>query len=110
MWKFGDGTTSIVTNATKTYLVAGTFAVKLVVTNINGCKDSLSRTMTVTTNPVAGFAVVGNTLCTNSLTVKFANTSTGAGNTYLWNFGDATTSTDTTPVKLMQLQIHTMLN
>ena len=45
-----------------------------------------------TTNPVPSFTYNNN----NSLDVNFTNTTT-QGNTFLWNFGDGTTSTDINP-------------
>lgn len=45
-WSFGDGITANTQNASHTYAVGGTFAVKLVVTDINGCKDSISKPVT----------------------------------------------------------------
>ena len=42
-WNFGDGGTASTQNTSHTYAAAGTFIVKLVVTDINGCKDSISK-------------------------------------------------------------------
>jgi PKD repeat protein len=50
-------------------------------------------TVTVNSNPVAGFT--NTTACAGAATV-FTNTSSGAA-TYLWDFGDGSTSTATSP-------------
>ena len=41
-WTFGDGNTASVQNPTHTYTTSGTFPVKLVITDGNGCKDSIT--------------------------------------------------------------------
>ena len=98
-WSFGDGTTSTATNPTKTYSTAGTYIVKLIVTNASGCKDSLTETITFSNTPIAAFNVVGSATCSSSLGIAFNNTSTGNIASYFWNFGDGTTSTLTNPTK-----------
>lgn len=47
-WEFGDGETAEGQTVTHTYKTAGTFTVKLTVTDDRGAKNSLSRTVTVT--------------------------------------------------------------
>ena len=53
-WYFGDGGTDNVQNTSHTYLTANTYTVKLVVTDANGCKDS------ITTNVTSGTAASAN--------------------------------------------------
>jgi len=43
VWDFGDGDTSSLTNPTHVYKTAGIFAVKLISTSVNGCKDSITK-------------------------------------------------------------------
>ena len=102
-WDFGDGITSTVTSPVKVYAAIGTYTIKLVSTNTNGCKDSLTQVVLVNVNPIAGFTTAGTTNCTANLTIDFTNTSTGTGNTYSWNFGDFTTSTAVNPTKTYAL-------
>jgi len=47
-WEFGDGDTAEGQTTMHTYKTAGTFTVKLTVTDDRGAKNSLSRTVTVT--------------------------------------------------------------
>jgi gliding motility-associated-like protein len=49
-WFLGDGQTETLQNFIYTYNSPGTFSVKLVATDINGCKDSITKNITVTTN------------------------------------------------------------
>ena len=46
-WDFGDGVTSILENPTHTYDTTGTFLVYLVVTNSEGCVDTISDSIIV---------------------------------------------------------------
>ncbi|MFY7884500.1 MAG: PKD domain-containing protein, partial [Dolichospermum sp.] len=100
LWKFGDGSTSTTINGNKIYTNAGVYVVELVVTNVNGCKDSVEQTVTVNEKPVSNFNVGGSSICAANLTVAFNNSSTGSGNTYLWYFGDGNTSTATNPTNI----------
>ncbi len=104
LWNFGDGTTSILTNPTKSYSNNGPFNVTLIATNSNGCKDSLTQTVLVFEKPTASFTFPNNAICSNTLSVTPTNTSAGLSNTYLWSFGDGTTSTATNPIKIYTTQ------
>jgi PKD repeat protein len=94
LWDFGDGATSIAVNPTHTYSNAGTYQVTLIATNSCGV-DSSSQIVTLkaVSLPVASFSASLDT-CTQ--TISFTNSSTSASS-YLWNFGDSTTSTLTNP-------------
>jgi gliding motility-associated-like protein len=95
LWYFGDGTTSTSQNPTHSYATANTFTVKLVVTSVNGCKDSVSRTITVFAKPIAAF-ITPTAQCISNNNFSFVNNSIGAAS-YLWYFGDGTTSTSQNP-------------
>ena len=91
LWQFGDGTTSVTQNPSHTYTTPGNYNVKLIVTNISGCKDSLIRSLTVFAKPTPAFAAPANQ-CISNNNFTFFNTSSGASS-YLWQFGDGTIST-----------------
>jgi gliding motility-associated-like protein len=80
-WYFGDGGTANTQNTTHTYLGPGTYAVKLIVTDINGCKDSITKTITVSnfTADAGSDALV----CQASLPATI-QLNAGAGATYAW--------------------------
>ncbi|HMU10366.1 MAG TPA: gliding motility-associated C-terminal domain-containing protein [Ferruginibacter sp.] len=80
-WYFGDGGTANTQNTTYAYSVAGTYTVKLIVTDINGCVDSVSKDVTALPGIVAN---AGNdtAFCSNSA-VSYTLQGTGAG-TYSW--------------------------
>ncbi|MFY8091833.1 MAG: PKD domain-containing protein [Chitinophagaceae bacterium] len=48
----------------------------------------------------SSFTVNDSAQCITGNSYIFSNTSTGSGNTYLWSFGDGTTSTSTNPSKV----------
>jgi PKD repeat protein len=96
-WSMGDGTTSTVQNPSVTYLTAGTKTVTLVATNAGGASTLVSKTITVTDPvvvppaPVASFtasAISGIA----PLAVTFADTSTGVPTSWLWTFGNGSSS------------------
>ncbi len=45
-WSFGDGGSDALQNTTHTYAGNGSYTVKLIAADINGCKDSISKTVT----------------------------------------------------------------
>ena len=100
IWDFKDGSKApnnpIVTH---TYQVQGSFSPSLQVIDTNGCTSTiLLGPINATPSPIAAFTASGpRSTCADSLTVSFINGSTGFNLTYLWNFGDNTTSTQENP-------------
>ena len=90
-WDFGDGTTSTDINPTKTYLVAGTYTVKMVARDTNTCNliDSTTRIVSVLNGPTANFSFSPNPAEENIITT-FTNLSDPAS-FYIWRFGDGDT-------------------
>ena len=101
-WDLGDGTFSSFQSPTHTYNSTGNFNVSLMVKNSFGCQNSLTRTAYITAvgKPVSNFTAPVTSSCGAPFTVNFQNTTTGTGNlSFLWSFGDGTTSTDLNPTK-----------
>jgi gliding motility-associated-like protein len=103
-WDFGDGTTLVSSAPTippHTYPATGTYNVKLYLNDTNYCNspDSLVKQLRVATVLVAQFETpaVG---CAPYNAV-FNNTSLG-GQSFVWDFGDGTTSTNPYPTHLYQ--------
>lgn len=65
---------------------AGNYVVN--VTDVNGCTDADTVSISLYPLPISSF-----TFSSTSLATTFTNTSTG-GTTYFWNFGDGNTSTN----------------
>jgi gliding motility-associated-like protein len=93
-WNFGDGNTSTASNPTNTFVAPGTYTVTLYTLNPNTCNkiDSIKHTIVVFASPVAAFTWAPNPPQPNTPNI-FTNNTTGA-TSYLWNFGDGTTSTN----------------
>ena len=83
-WDFGDGANANTQNTTHTYSTPGSFIVKLVATDMNGCKDSTTKTI-VTTGSTFDFSYAQD-IC-NPLSVQFFNIGNATTNSY-WSFGD----------------------
>jgi PKD repeat protein len=96
-WEFGDTATSIDQNPTHTYSVSGAnqdYSVTLTVDNGQGGIGSITKTVTVYSNPVVDFTWDYTT--GDSETIDFTDSST-YGSSYNWEFGDTATSTNQNP-------------
>lgn len=91
MWDFGDATTSSMQNPSHTYVLNGTYSVCLIST---GCSAD-TTCQVITTCPEA--LTVSFTSTDTSTTATFTSNSSTA-TSYLWDFGDSTTSTQSDPV------------
>ncbi|MDX2002113.1 MAG: PKD domain-containing protein [Chitinophagales bacterium] len=99
-WNFGDGGSSTSRNPSHSYSTPGTYTVTLTARNGGSCADTEVKTalITVTASPTVNFTADTTRACSTPFTVNFTNTSTSsAGSTYLWTFGDGGTSTDENP-------------
>lgn len=98
-WDFGEGNVSTEEEPTHTFAQAGSYDVVLTVSNgSSNTTDTVEKTIVVTNPdaPVVGFTYVVDS--NDWKTITFTNTTTNAVS-YLWSFGDNTTSTDESPTK-----------
>src|SRR5690606_5585605 len=98
LFSFGDGTQQNFSSGpfTHNYGVQGSYTVSLTVTDAQGCTDTYTHnTSLIVSNPIAGFRA--DTLFCPGTPLNFIDTSSGAGLTYLWDFGDGSTSTLASP-------------
>ncbi len=102
-WYFGDGDSSTVSTPQKVYNAPGAYTVTLIAYNNSGA-DTLTKTnyIEVWEAPVADFTYLPDTPIANIDTVYFTNLSANA-TSYLWKFGDGTTSTETNPKHIYPL-------
>jgi len=98
-WDFGDGTQVNTSTDTISHSFnnPGPYTIKLVLTDANGCKDSLFKTHYIYAHkPTAQFYSNDTIVCAGD-TVDFSNNSGGTSFTSYWQFGDGGTSTNITP-------------
>jgi len=95
LWSFGDKTYSSELNPVHIYYVPGDYIVKLTVTNVTG-QSSYVSSVSVYENPAANFSLYPTDVINNSQVVIFTNFSF-YGVSYLWNFGDGSTSVEESP-------------
>lgn len=91
-WNFGDASPLNYSNApTHLFPHAGTYDVKLTVTNTLGCVDSSIQKVTVLERPLANFGFKNS--CARDV-VNFKDSTVAVNPTsWNWNFGDGSTST-----------------
>ncbi len=96
-WDFGDGATGTGSTTSHTYAAAGTYPVKLTVTDDKGAQTSVTNSVTVVANqpPVAAF-----TPSVTNLAASFDGSASsdpdGTIASYAWDFGDGATGTGAT--------------
>ncbi len=97
VWDFGDGNSSTAVNPAHTYTAVGSYTVTLTATNNLG-NDVATAVVEILQAPQASFAALPIVMLGE--TAVFTNTSTGDDLTFLWDFGDGATSTETNPSHL----------
>lgn len=99
-WEFGNGNISSLRSPGAVYTKAGNYSVKLIITDINGAKDTLEKKMLIEAlaSPKAGFNVSATGGCEND-EFKFFDTSkvTSTLIKWQWNFGDGAHDTIKNP-------------
>ncbi len=89
-WDFGDGSSSTLQHPLHSFPAAGNYTVSLTVTNMGGCRDSITQTVIVNPVPVPSFSTAP--VCPGS-SVFFTDGSSspnGPVNAWYWDFGDGT--------------------
>ncbi len=97
-YNFGDATTSNLANPTHSYNSAGYYKVLLKAEVKTGCADTISKYITIHTQPTANFGINNATQCFKGNIFALNNTSSNA-NTYTWNYSDGNSSTAASPSK-----------
>lgn len=90
-WDFGDGNTSMLQNPSNTYLNVDSFDVSLIVTDFNGCTDTLIKQNFIKIMPPIAYFGSDFTQGCIPLTINFADSSISNNVIVSWNwdFGDA---------------------
>ena len=100
-WYFGDSTTSTVVVPNHTYTNTGSTVinvpVSLVVTSVNGCKDSTATDITLYPAANYSFTVSKDTGCSIFDELFTTDTTSTILAHYSWSFGDSTSSNSNNP-------------
>ncbi|MCO5265084.1 MAG: PKD domain-containing protein [Lentimicrobium sp.] len=108
-WNFGDPTSGInnisgLQNPSHIYAQPGSYTVSLIVTTSNTCSDTLSKLIVIAPAPIVDFSSTSG--CSND-TVQFTSSTFVdplSTITWLWEFGDGTTSTEPDPMHIYSSQ------
>lgn len=94
-WTLGNGTQSGAINPNTSYPAYGTYNVKLVATSSYGCRDSITKPITLKEN-ITSFSAP-NSICPGA-GVQFTNTGSTPVSSF-WDFGDGTSARGNSPTK-----------
>lgn len=105
-WDFGDNSTGTGANTNHDYSTGGTYTVSVTVTSPFGCQGSNSNqvSLIIYDSPVAEFSIASDELSIIEPMAMFSNECSGNTIGWWWDFGDATTSTASSPSHTYQQQ------
>lgn len=96
-WSFSNGNTSVSQNPSVVFGTSGSQSATLIVSNAQGCSDTVVHAVNVLPPPIAAFTVSSSN-CQGS-PVVFNNTSVG-GTSYFWSFGDSSSAASQNPTHI----------
>jgi gliding motility-associated-like protein len=91
-WGFGDGNTSAQQSPSYIYATAGSFTAQLIVTNNNGCVDTVNQTVDINPKPDVSFDSLQSGCA--PLSVQLSGNSNSTIVSWDWDLGNGTTSTN----------------
>ncbi len=95
-WTFGDGNSSVQSNPAHLYANPGSVISRLIVTNTDGCRDTINRPVLVHNLPIDSFAI-SNVCFNDSLIPSNLSMPTDTGLAqWIWNYGDGYIDTNQT--------------
>jgi len=98
-WDFGDNSTGTGANTNHNYSMGGTYTVSVTITSPFGCQGSNSNqvSLIIYDSPTADFSMASDELSIIEPMAMFTNECSGNTIGWWWDFGDATTSTASSP-------------
>lgn len=88
LWDFGDGSFSSLQTPSHIYTQSGTYTIRLIAYNANGCADTIIQNNVIQIlGPVGNFTFTPTTPGCAPHQVEFTSNASGA-TTYTWDFGD----------------------
>lgn len=97
-WNFGNGASSNLQNPNYTYTQAGTYTISLESISAEGCKDTVSRKITIYVLPIVKFAITSVTTCIVANAGLTDLSTLPEGSRWNWTFGNGDTSTLQNPI------------
>ncbi len=103
-WSFGDGNIDTLQNPVHIYSQPGNYNVNLLITTFNGCVGNISKSIYVSAYPDVDF-ISNSSLCHQDSILFIDNTNANGTqlNTWYWDFGDGTNSSQSNPVHIYYL-------
>ncbi len=99
-WNFGDATNATSASPSKSYSSAGTYAVQLIETSNQGCKDTTAQNVTAWPNPTVSFTATDECIGIANRFTNGSSVSSGFMASYNWTFGDASSGSDINPIHM----------
>jgi gliding motility-associated-like protein len=111
IWSFGDGTSFSGTNPpVHEYSTDGAFFVTLTMIDTGACNspDTFRNTVYIENKFLKAAADIPDALCSRAGGILLKNTSSNAQRVF-WDFGDGTTSTETSPMHVFDTGVHQIM-
>ena len=106
-WQMGDGGTETDKNPVHTYTVSGLYPVKLIVTTLNGCKDTSAQLATIKVVNSPKVSIRGDSSACPPATLSFfgdLNVADTSGLVWQWNFSNNVNSSLQNPLPVSYQQ------
>jgi len=101
-WDFGDGSFSSLKDPVHVYESGGAYAVSLTLRDtVNGCLNTLSRTINVRPVPTVAFTLDNGVGC-EPVSIDFTNETPGDDLFFTWDFGDGNSSAERDPTHVFE--------
>ncbi|MFB6306458.1 MAG: PKD domain-containing protein [Flavobacteriales bacterium] len=103
-WSFGDGVTTTKQNPEHTYFNPGKYDITLIVSDQDGCKDTLAINNHINVLDIHPEFSTDSIYGCDSLTVEFSDSSNASPSVISrdWEFGDGQSSTDKDPIHVYE--------
>ncbi|MBL4657533.1 MAG: PKD domain-containing protein [Flavobacteriales bacterium] len=99
-WDFADGATSTLASPTHVFTNDSTYPVRLIVTSVDGCVDTIIKSIRIHPLPIPSFTVLDTCVYNSAVFVNTSTIANGDVVAWAWDFGDGTFSSAKGPSHL----------